>query len=449
MKKIIFWICGNRGAVGELTQARLFCSQLPSDEYEFYLTANDEMIPSYKEYFQETNIKVLSFDDVVNINFDIVVISEYCYFVSFNFSRIYSQKEKEGYYYLLNLNVPVLIFDNLGFYDLYKQFQNNIRDKLLTVHDKPIMDKICVNGVIEHLCIKKEFEECTSCNPPDISIIYSCPPYSGDNNEWQTNTRSHYWRMPVNIIKQEEKLRKRKYVFSNILKTAEQANSKIVFLPVSLGQYTTFTDKGLTFYYFVLEKLLIHYMRQINSRIYFIIVSPIDFYYSGIIDNISIHNILIANGQILSWQDYESIFLSADLILTNNAIQHTFWRSLLNGIPGINITFDMPQANSSNYELTPFVRNFYNMLIKTPPSIIASINETASSLYSHQMKFNSNSVCSNLLNSCNILDEKKFIQLINKSLNYTEFINNFGRNKNKYMEQLSGLSSALDIIENL
>jgi len=457
MKKILFWICGAKGCIGELTHTRLFCEQLPPDEYEFYLWGMENLIDYHKIYLKDLPIKVISTEDILNIKFDIIALSEYYFFVAFNLNKIYSQKEKSAYYYLLNLNVPVLVFDMVGVYGVYGKYKN-LYENTLKKEDKEYED--CM---INKLCIKKEFEQCqNSCKPPNISIIYPSPPYCGEvlspNMYLQNNTEnvysiscpSYYWRLPFSQITEEERVNKKKELLLQLEPDKTYNNpddAKIIFLSISGGEYRLLKENRQTLYFFLLEKLLIHYLQQSSEKIYLIIISTVSFYYSINLKNLYMKNLLITNEEPLNIKDYENLFLASDLILSVNIIQNTFWRAICNGIPGINLSFNLPKKGSIDYLLTSFTKEVLEIILNTTTFLGHPIN--GDKWYPQRIGFDSMPVYKDLFQTCEILDEHKIIDLIDKCFHDKKFKQKFLKQKDKYMKKLSNLPDALDIVKSL
>lgn len=446
MKKILFWICGAKGCIGELTHTRLFCEQLRSDEYEYYLVGIENLIDYHKIYLKDLPIKVLSFDDIFNMKFDIIALSEYYFFISFNLNDIYTQKEKKAYYYLLNLNIPIIVFDIVGVYGVYGKYKY-LYEKEFKKESKEFDD--CM---VNKLCIKKEFEKCQNCNPPNISIIYPSPPYCGNTEDIYKYSeipyQAYYWKLPLYQITEEEKLAKKKNLLSQLgFSTTGQDDIKIIFLSISGGQYAILKEKRQSFYFFLLEKLFIHYLQQVNRKIYLIIVSTVPFYYSINFNNLYIKNILITNERPLNIKEYENLFWASDLIFTINIIQNTFWLGLCNGIPGINLNFILPTKGSIDYSLTSFTKDMLDIILNTPTFLMAPIND--SQWYNKRIGFDVNPIYHGLFHTCQILNEHEIIRLIDKYFNDKEFNQKFLQQKDKYLQQLSTLPSALDIVKSL
>jgi len=446
MKKILFWSCGDKTFTGDISHIRLFYQQINSSHYDFYLASPTNLTDYYENYFKDTQIRILKFNDIFNFKFDIVIVAEYANFIKK--MNLKPKDEKQAYYYILNLNIPVLAFDALEryeFFNLLFPWQDKAPDNC----KKAIVSKFFPKGydacLVNKLCIKKEFMNCRQCNPPDISIIYPCPPNTGLTNKPLT-IKSYYWRLPFSEIEKKQRLFKKKYLLRKwlschaefisaskieILKQV-QNDIKVIFLSISYNSFERLQKLGGESYFLILEKLLIHYLKQLSQKIHLIIVSPVPFYNSINIENIYINNILITAKNPLNLTDYEDLFLSSDLILTINKNQNTFWTALCNGIPGINLSFS---GLDLNYELTVFTKELIPALTFNPP---LEFNVAGSDTHA---------VYKNLFNTCEIFDERKFVKLIDKCLNDKNFKQQFIRTKNKYLKHLSGLPDAMDIIK--
>ena len=422
MKKIAFWICGNNLNIDELLYIKLFCEELPSQEYEYYILSKDNLKNFHENSFKNLRINILTFKDIFNITFDILILSDYYSFVEFN---VKTEIEKKAYYYLLSLNIPVLTFDAPVKYPLSKH------------------SDICF---IHKLCIKKKFEICQTCNPPKVAIIYPSPPH--DAMEKCSPCKIYNWRLPIHQITEQEK----KNVISQIIPNNWGEDVRIVFFSVTHNDYSRLKLTRDITYLLILEKLFIHLFKQPEQKICLIIVSPVSFYDSLNTENIYIKHLLITENTPINCTYYENFVLSSDIIFTINILQNTFWLALCHGIPGINLNFVLPQTGSIDYNLTPFSMEMLRIIDN--PNLFFPLNPFTNNDFSNSLNpsLQKREIWglqkhTDLFNTCEISDENKIISLINKYLNDKKFKEELIKTKNRYLKNLSEFLSAKEIIE--
>ena len=245
MIRVIFCIAKYEGSIGEITNARILYEQLPPDKYECYFLVNDESENYIKNYL---GLATLTVDEVIGKKFDIIVISDYYPFIRAIVENTYDEKEKEVYEYLFSLNIPVFVIDILGLY-------NNWRSK-----DPKYA---CI---LSKFCLKPYIPQCNPiiCHPVKFQILYPCPPHHPFP---ERNSNCNYLPLyPLTMGGHPTKDSKIK-----------RADSKLIFMTISNWEYKLFKKHEKSIYFFILEKLLVHYLLQLNKKIDLLIVSRIPF----------------------------------------------------------------------------------------------------------------------------------------------------------------------------
>lgn len=424
MIKVLFCIAKYAGSIGEVTNARLLCEQLPQDKYKYYFLADDESNDYVKNHL---GLETLSFDEIIGQKFDIIIISDYYPFIRFIIENSYNEKEKEVYQYLLSLNIPVLVIDVLGLY-------NNWRKK-----DPKYA---CI---LSKLCLKPYTSQCNpiKCQPVNFRILYPCPPHHPFPAK---NTYCNYLPLyPLSIDEQEKKTIKSKIGI-------DRDDSKVIFMTLSNWEYKLFKEQTKSIYFFVLEKLLIHYLLKLNKKIDLIIVSPLSFYFSYNIENINVKHISITPQNLIPLKEYEKLFLCADLIISSNIIQSTFIRAVYSGIPGITLTSNIPiqDRDKELYRLMPpfmlnsFTTELLDIMETTCPFSSSDINQVYSKEF---FLFRRSPVYQQLFSICELFDQRKMTDLIYKYLYDENTKQNFTKLRENYVKLINELPDSKQIIE--
>ena len=425
MYKIIFLITSVRNSLGEATQARIFAEQLPSDKYECWFAINED----YQSYINNFGFKVINYNDISNHKFDMVILSDYAPFLKRRGARGKVPEINtiiDAYVYLLSLNIPIGVMDVSRLY--FNPSMQEEDDYSECIHDK--------------LCFKFLQDQCTPCLPPDLFIINPCPPHDPDE-ETNTPAKQYFWRMyDVGLPKIAERRNKDNY------------KQKIIFMTQSYWQYSINKMDKIGFYSFILERLLIYYLNKMGfitkfSPVKLVMVTPFIFHYPVSINNIEFYPIYYSKSSILPNSTFENILSQADLILTDNVLQNTFHRALLNGILGINMK-GVPKTIENrrsiikpDFNFSAVTNEALNIMESTTPfsSTMLNVEEKDVRVTSENKHF------IETFNSLSFLDEKNMVDTLYKSLFDNEYKNNMWLNIENYIKLIENLPTAEQIVE--
>ena len=435
-KKILFFICTpDSNSFGEATQARLFAQQLPKDEYECFFAIHDEI----NKYIENFNFRTISYKDIQQYKFDLVIISDLIHFIGKS-TKILSNKPLEpyeediikAYLYLLSLNINIAFLDITGFY---------LQNKGLNKKNSGVRE--CI---LENLCLKFLTNKCKTCVPPKLTHIHICPINDPSAKITDTHVNQYFWSFPH--IKKDK-----------IHLTKESDSSKTIFLVNTVWQYEKHKKKGAGIYYFILEKLLIHYFLQLEERtnsypLKLVIASPCRFYYPLKIKNLEFQPIYYSSGQPIPNELFESLIFDSDLILTDNIMQNSYHRALLNGIMGVNIKNNLPKIQNQDgffttkpdFNLTDTASEAFDLLEYTKPLISSKINITSRKNDSYNDEINH---FYKLIKSVELFDEELVLNILHKALFDSEYKTECLNNLESYINIISDLPKADNIVENI
>ena len=213
-----------------------------------------------------------------------------------------------------------------------------------------------------------------------------------------------------------------------------KAKCKTIIMVHSLCQYDIAEKDGSIFYYFILEKLLIHYLKKVTRMcgpgydIKLKILTPFIFYYPSRFDNFEIIPIQYSKENPIPDSTFDEIFSGVDLILSDNIMQESFHRGLINGKLGINIRSTLPVITNADasvslrpeFKLTPTTQEALDVMESTKPLMAAKINVMPESL-----AFKTNNKLKKLITTVELLDEINMVDTIFKSLFDNEYKENF------------------------
>ena len=425
MINVIFATAKYKQSSGELTNAILFCRSLPQDKYNcYFIAAENEW-----DYLNNLGIKTLNAQEVTRQKFDAVVISDYYPLVRSIAENTCDVEEKNIYEYLLSLNIPVLIIDMLGMYGSY--VIKNPKYSCLT----------------QKLCLNPFTRQCNpiNCNPVKFKILYPAPPHHP--SPLKKHQMAYFPILPLTITEEENNNIKNKLGI-------KRKDSKIIFMSISNWEYRIMKERGQAVYFFVLEKLLINYLSQLKEKIDFIIVSPIPFYNSYTMGDINVKHIPITSSNIIPLEQYEKMFLIADLILTDNIIQSTFIRAVTSGIPGINIISNIAveKKDGDNYDLiptfdiNPFTSELLNIMERSSTFLSSKINNTYIGDFFLARK---TPLYQQLFASCELFDQSNMVNTMQKYLYDENYKKNFNELREQYVKLIRALPDADSIIQAL
>lgn len=423
--KILFWITDFSNSVGEITHARLFASELSKVEIYFLLVNNETS-------YLKNKFKVLSLNEIYNIpeyHFDIIIFSEYTQLAFKDFDpELYNKFQNILYNYIIPERVPIVTFDT-------SNLVGSVIDLDRKIKNCPEFEKK----------VKQDFPDwgrmlkLLDINLP-IYTILPCPPHFPEKKQ----PFKYYWKLPQCVINYEQK-EKLKH------KLGCSSQAKIIFMAISIWEYNTLKQSKKVMYFLLLEKLLINYLQKLNKEICLIIISPIPFYKSGKFEKIKLHHIYINSSYKVDYEEFEDIFTSCDLILTNNAIQITFMRALYVGIPGINIKSSIPVINDDKDKVKPlFKLSEYNKeIIDILEQIQSHTVDSINTVFQKEGFPFYNSNFSKLFRSIEIFDETNFINSLYELLYDEDIKKDFKFLHKNYLKSLKDCLSPVEIISSL
>jgi len=305
--KVLFLIINFTASVGEITNACLFANELIENNVDCYFFNPEGFVKSYLLNYKK--IKIVNQNDLGNINFDLLIVSEY--FPLFHIACPNVEKEKFEFIkkYFFKKNIPIATIDILGLGSSIKEINENLS---LNTSMKNSCSEIIIHNEKKFFSIKP----CPINTPPDF----------------KKNNNNFYWQFPK-LYSNLETQKKIKEQFG-ISET-----DKIIFFPISKWKY-------LKWKHWYSEKEFFNFGKQI-----FDLVSTIDF-------DTNIYLFFgVPNFEIMGYQNknvsfcffnpnsqsfirpdiYENVLSMCDVLLTSYLIQNSFTRAMISGINGINL----------------------------------------------------------------------------------------------------------------
>ena len=450
--KILFFIYAFKDSYsfGETTHAKLFAQQLPKDKYECFFA-----VPEWTcNYIKNAGFKVIDYKDIPQHQFDMVIVSDYFGFIQLlsikdvlkkNTDELddYAINMLKSYLYLLSLNIPIGIFD-------VEATRVNVKNVILNSFNNTTSGessdetydgyefeerKKCI---YQHVCIKFLESDCSNCVPPQTFFIHLCPPADPSETSLQIDKKQYFWAFP--------------YSQKAVDQVAKQ--TKTVFMIHTLWQYNISKLQGFSFYYFILERLLIYYLVKLQEKtehhpLKLIIATPFMFYYPFKMHNLEVHPMYYSDKENIPNSIFENTLFRTDLMLSDNLIQNSFHRAILNGCMGINLRNTLPKHKNpdGSYTLEPEFQfsettlEALNLLESTQPLISTRINTKHESAV-----FKGNNSFMQLIKSVELLDENTCVDAMYKALFDQNYKNEFDRNRESYLSLIDKLPKAEDIV---
>jgi len=329
---ILFLIINYPSSVGEITNICLFANELIKNNINCYFYQSNALVESYLNFY---NFKLVTKNDLVNIDFDLVILSEY--FSLFN--KNYLKEDKELFDFINNnffkKNIPVATIDILGLGSSKEEILNNF---------------------ISNPKLKKNYSDIIIPNEKYFFSIKPCPINTPSNLNLKNN--NFYWSLPK-LDSNLENQNKVKKMFDI------PENAKIIFLPISKWKYFQWKNKYSSEFIFKLGKQIFNLISSINFET--------DTYFFFGVPNYQVQKFQNKNFTFCYFnpeaENYIQpqifdIFLSmSNVILTINLIQNSFTRALASRINGINLTngLDFDEKMIPSYFKDVNINNSYTV----------------------------------------------------------------------------------------
>jgi len=314
--KILFWIINYPNSVGEITNACLFAQKIAS-YCDIYFYSSSLLA---KNYISSFAFKQISSEMLSEINFSLVIFSEY-----YNIFSIGSNlpDNLKALNFIKNNNLPVASLDTLGFGSTTSEIKekNTLNPHLFHYYQDLFLPK------------------------NKFYAIQPCPL----NNPWRSKSSTTFsWLFPP--IKREKK-------------TNERALN--IFFPFSKWKFFSWQKNYPELK--MLEELKNYFLSAFSKmsssqKINFFLGTPAPIYQEYEQDFLKLYFFDPNAETYLEPLLYEKLLGESDLVFTFNPIQNSFVRSVIAGIKGINLTnnvFSLPNKNPWDSLAKVTINSFY------------------------------------------------------------------------------------------